>query len=312
MAGVLASEFHSVQLNRRNKPAMTIDAAGNPVPRRTLRNVSLYATAIGLYALLPVLAETRTPYEEFIELPSDLHAAFTLVLGWLLVFRTNSSYARWWEARKLWGNLVNVSRNLAIKVCDLCKAADQDRDQLRKAIIAFSFALKDHLREGASLQQQPDFEQCKDVPSHVPSYLVTRMYEAIGRWKTNGYIDGDDMRVLDVEARQFLDICGGCERIRKTLVVRSYRRFARQCVALYLISFPWGIVDSFRWWTIPLTMIVTYFMLGLETVAEHVEEPFGYDEDDLDLDGLCETIQITVQEVFDRRLNRETKKLPVH
>lgn len=274
---------------------------------KTLRNVAFYAVGISIYAVLPAWIETNSGYGHFIELPHDLHAAFTLVLGWLLVFRTNSSYARWWEARKLWGGLVNISRNMAIKVADLCKAGDDELSKFRIEIVAFAFALKDHLREGATLQNLKGFESCQDQPSHVPAYLITRMYEEIGSWKTNGFIDGDDMRVLDAESRQFLDICGACERIRNTRVVRSYRTFARQCVGLYLATLPWGIANSFRWWTVPLTGIIAYFMLGLETVAEHVEEPFGRDEDDLDLDSLCETIMVSVQEVFDRRITRQTQ-----
>lgn len=271
---------------------------------RTLRLVAVYALAIAAYAAIAVWAETRSAYGGYFDLPPDLHAAFTLVLGWMLVFRTNSAYARWWEARQLWGALVNVSRNLAIKVADLCNAGDEELEKFRIEIVAYAYGLKDHLRGNARLQSLVGFEQCADQPSHVPAYLITRIYEQFGAWKADGFIDGDDLRVLDAEARQFLDICGGCERIRTTLIVRSYRTFARQCVGLFLLTFPWGIVDSFHGWTVPLTGILAYFMLGLETVAEHVEEPFGLDEDDLDLERLCQTIQVSVGEVFERRLAR--------
>ncbi len=64
------------------------------------------------------------------------------------------------------------------------------------------------------------------------------------------------------------------------------------------MTLPWGIAQEFIWWTIPLTAILSYFMLGLETVAEHVEEPFGHDEDDLDLDVLCRTIEESVNDVL--------------
>jgi len=284
---------------------MTNSPVSDVTGSRTLLRVSLYAAAIGMYALIPVWKETHPEYDTFADLPSDLHAALTIVLGWLLVFRTNSSYGRWWEARQLWGSLVNVSRNLAIKVADLVRAGDDEMNRFRIDIVAFAYGLKDHLREESQLRKLTGFEECPDQPTHVPSYLITRMYEEFSDWKANGSIDGDELRVLDEEARRFLEICGGCERIRKTQVVRSYKLFARQCVFLYLVTFPWGIVDSFRWWTVPLTVIVAYFMLGLEVVAENVEEPFGYDEDDLDLEGLCRTIEVTVQEVFDRRLARK-------
>jgi ion channel-forming bestrophin family protein len=273
---------------------------------KTLSRVAVYALLIALYSVLPVWIETQTSYTEFIELPTEVHAALTLVLGWLLVFRTNSSYERWWEARTLWGSLINASRNLAIKVADLVRSPNRDLIRFRTDIIVFAVALKDHLRTGATLQDLDGFHDCKDTPVHVPAYLVTRMYEEFAAWKADGIIDGDELRVLDLEAHRLLDICGGCERIRTTLLARSYRAFARQCVFLVLATLPWGIVDAFRWWTIPLTGIVSYFMLGLETVAEHVEEPFGQDEDDLDLESLCRTIDTSVREIFARRLSRNS------
>jgi putative membrane protein len=271
----------------------------------TLSNVSIYAALVSLYALIPVLLETRTGFRDYLDLPSEVHAVLTLVLGWLLVFRTNASYQRWWEARTLWGALVNCSRNLAIKVADLVPSPGKDLDPIRNDIVAFAVALRDHLRDGAQLNRLEGFHDSIDQPVHVPAYLVSRMYSCFARWKAAHLIDGDELRVLDADCRRFLDICGGCERIRNTLLARSYRAFARQCVFLVLATLPWGIVDSFRWWTIPLTGIISYFMIGMETVAEHVEEPFGHDDDDLDLDSLCRTIEVTVTEIFDRRKHRD-------
>lgn len=276
------------------------DIISNP----TLLRVGVFAAGVGLYSLLAVWKE-HTSYHQVGDLPTDIHAALTLVLGWLLVFRTNASYSRWWEARTLWGRLVNVSRNLAIKVADLVKSDEDDLNRFRIDIVAFAYGLKDHLREGSRLQSLQGFEACPDHPSHVPSYLITRMYGEFGSWYRDGRIDGGVLRVLDEEAREFLEICGGCERIHNTRLVRSYRAFAQQCIFVYLLTFPWGVVDHAGWWTVPLSMLAAYFMLGLETVSEHVEQPFGYDADDLDLDGLCETIRVTVQEVFDRRQERQ-------
>jgi putative membrane protein len=106
------------------------------------------------------------------------------------------------------------------------------------------------------------------------------------------------MRVIDYELAELMDICGACERIARTPVIRSYRIFARQCIALFLLTLPWGLVNEFKWITVPLTIILSYFMIGMEVVAEHVEEPFGLDEDDLDLEGMCVTIEKSVQYVF--------------
>jgi ion channel-forming bestrophin family protein len=264
---------------------------------RTLARVGLWALAVGAYSLLPVWKED-TRYDTVADLTPEIHAALTIVLGWLLVFRTNTAYARWWEARTMWGALVNSSRNLAAKLGRLADLPPEARERTRQIIIAYPIVLRDHLRGEQSLEQVRHLIGDHAEGVHVPSALVGRMYAELARCRTDGSIDDVELRIIDTELRTLLEICGGCERIRNTRIVRSYRVFAQQCIFLYLATLPWGIVDSFHWWTVPLTVISSYFMLGMETVAEHIEEPFGLDEDDLNLDVLCETIERTVEQIF--------------
>jgi putative membrane protein len=287
--------------NRDRRPNPILSTATSlirPLSRRGTRNgVAVYALACGVYAALPVWKEMSV-FADVADLPAEFHAALTLVLGWLLVFRTNTAYDRWWEARTLWGALVNSTRNLALKLSRLVVIPPADLLEARRALIAFPYGLRDHLRSECELRSLPGFESDESEVEHVPAYLVRRVYDVLARATREGEINGDELRVIDAELRRYLDICGGCERIYKTRVARSYRVFARQCIFLFLITLPWGIAHDFGYWTIPLTIITAYFMIGLETVAEHVEEPFGYDEDDLDLDGLCETMDRSVQEII--------------
>ena len=263
---------------------------------RTLRRVGIYALLMGVYSLLAV-AKEHTRYADYGDLPAQIHAALTLVLGWLLVFRTNAAYARWWEARTLWGSLVNSSRNLSFKLFDLARLPADSRHRLLQLIVAFPKSLRDHLRR---LPPEPGVgalvPNC-ELQAHIPVALASEVYAELGRLRRGATLEAIELRLIDIEARNMLDICGGCERILNTRLVRSYRTFARQCVALYLLTFPWGIVEGFGWWTVPLTIITSYFMLGLETVAEHIEEPFGFDEDDLNLDAICEGIEKSVKQI---------------
>ncbi len=263
-------------------------------------SVVVYALLIGLYAVVPAFFKSQNRLRLLADVPADIHAALTLVLGWLLVFRTNTSYSRWWEARTLWGGLVNTVRNLSLKFVDLIEAPAADLRKIHRILNAFPWTLKDHLRDGASLEDSELFETGMTAPQHVPSFLVSKIYSKIREWKKNGHIDGHQLIVLDEDVRKLLEIVGGCERIRNTRLAQSYRTFARQCVFLYLATLPWGIVDDFAWWTVPLTAMISYFMLGMEIAAEHTEEPFGYDEDDLDLEALCRVIQSSVDEIFAR------------
>jgi len=263
---------------------------------RTLSRVAVYSSLMGVYALLAIWKE-HTSYADVADFPAQIHAALTLVLGWLLVFRTNAAYTRWWEARTLWGSLVNASRNLSVKLFHLVELPDESRRRMEKLIIAFPRALRDHLRrQPCDRETRALLEDLHDAP-HTPAAIVTRLYTELGQLRAERLVDGNELRLIDVELRTMLDVCGACERILNTRIVRSYRTFARQCIALDLATFPWGIVESFRWWTVPLTMITAYFLFGLETVAEHIEEPFGYDEDDLDLDALCKGIETSVTQI---------------
>jgi ion channel-forming bestrophin family protein len=263
----------------------------------TLLYVGALAVLAGLYASLPVCKEYSN-WKELWDIPSNFHASLSLVLGCLLVFRTNTAYSRWWEARTLWGGLVNASRNLAAKLGQLVTLPADELAAAQRDIVAFCHALKDHLRDGATSKKLPGFDGEILRAHHLPAHLISRRYAALREWKKAGHIDGDELRVIDAELAKFLEICGGCERIRNTRVVRSFRYFARQSVLVFIITFPWALVHDFGWWTIPVSMIAAYFMLGLEVVAEHIEEPFGYDEDDLDLDRICESIERSVKEII--------------
>lgn len=266
------------------------------VASKTLGYVTCLALGMGAYSLLAIGKE-YTRFADVANVPSQVHAALSLVLGCLLVFRTNTAYNRWWEARTLWGALVNTSRNTAIKLHHIACISNSDLALARHLLIAFPIALKHHLRSETD-ELTELVKQLSCGAPHVPVAIANQLYAIVGRAKRAGTIDGDDLRVLDTELTRFLDICGGCERIQRTRIVTSFRTFARQCILLVLLTLPWGMAHDFGWWTLPLTIIVSYFMIGLETVAEHVEEPFGYDEDDLDLEGLCHTIKCSVDEIF--------------
>ena len=274
-----------------------IDVVAPLVASKTLGKVALLALGMGVYSLIPIWKEYTT-YADANNMPSQIHAALSLVLGCLLVFRTNTAYNRWWEARTLWGTLVNTSRNAAIKLNRIACVSPDDRLKTRELLVAFPVALKHHLRSEAATALPESIRAMARGATHVPQALIAQVYELVGHAKKAGTIDGDELRVLDTELTRFLDVCGGCERIQKTRIVTSYRTFARQCIVLVLLTLPWGMAHDFGWWTLPLTIIISYFMIGLEIVAEHVEEPFGYDEDDLDLEAICTGIETSVNEVF--------------
>ncbi|WP_197451953.1 bestrophin family protein [Rosistilla carotiformis] len=266
---------------------------------KTLTYVAGLALLVGAYSLLPIWLEYSV-FHDVNDTPSQFHGVLSLVLGLLLVFRTNTAYSRWWEARILWGSLVNACRNLGLKLTSIDGLSPESATRAMDLIVAFPVALRCHLRSDCDDETRDRLQSLVGKPNHIPQAIAAELYAMVWDAKRSGRIDGDELRVLDSELLRLMDICGGCERILKTRIVKSYRIFARQCVGIFLGSLPWALVHDFKIWTLPFTIITAYFMLGLETVAEHVETPFGYDEDDLDLESLCGTIDATVRETFDR------------
>lgn len=222
-----------------------------------------------------------------------------IVLGVLLQFRNRESYDRWWEARRLWGQLVNDSRNLCVKVGAMSNLSREDRADLGRLVVGFAVALKDHLRGGGKpLQSVPSFEADPARPNHIPLEMARRTAALLRSWKDQGKLSDWDMLLLDPHARGQSDVLGACERIKNTPLPLSYRSLLRHGLVLYLLSCPWLVFDEIRWWGIPAIALLTYFLLGIEFTAEDVEEPFGRDADDLSLTAYCETIRKSVVEVL--------------
>lgn len=230
---------------------------------------------------------------------AQFHGFLGLVLGALLVFRTNTSYDRWWEGRKLWGQLVNDSRNLAIKVQSCVRAERADKQRLGRWLADFAYALKEHLREGVRLEELPGFAglAVHPPPAHVPAYIATRIYDQLETWRRRTQLDEIELLFLDRHVAALMDICGACERIKKTPISVSYRWFIRQSIAIYLLALPWGLMETFGLWMIPAVGMIGYFIIGVEIIAEQIEDPFGRDEDDLHLDDICRTIESNILEI---------------
>ena len=262
-----------------------------------LVRVWIWAFAVGAYSCLSLLK----PYPPFVyvpEIPAGLDAALSFAMALIIAFRVNRAYERWWEARTLWGTLVNVSRNLAIKIRELHHPNVDDCKSVRNLIIAFCIGLKDHLRGDSDLNTLPGFETEKAEPEHVPSYIVRNLYGVFEKMKSDGKLSDEQLWVLDSEARMLLEVCGGCERIKDTPMSVSWRSFTWQCIAVYLLVLPWGLVDDCGAWTAPLTILVAYFVIAGEGIARFVEEPFGLHEDHLDLESICHGIDRSVSEVL--------------
>ncbi len=228
----------------------------------------------------------------FVQASGAAYGSF--ILGVLLVFRTNSAYDRWWEARKLWGQLTNETRNICIKVDAFSRSDSATLLQFARLLIAFPYALKDHLRSGCKLNQVPGFQSATKLPRHVPFYIADQLYKHALDLQRSRDINSFEQLQLNNHIQTFMDICGSCERIRYSPVAKSYRQILRHGIALNIFGLPWYLAPDFHLWTVPIVMTAAYFMIGLELIAEDIEEPFGQGDDNLPLERYCKTIEESV------------------
>lgn len=221
----------------------------------------------------------------------------TLILGMLMSFRNRAAYERWWEARGLWGQLTNDSRNLAAKCAAFVPADVLASSRVAEILVNFPEALKRHLRnESFRLQELSGFEHEETERRHVPLDLASRLFVVIANWKREGHIDQAVLWVLDAHARGLLDVCGACEKIRNTHLSSSYKALLRVGLALNVLVAPWLMVPESGLWGLPVLLLACLFLFGVELIDSIVEEPFGRERDELDLDSYCRTIREGVAE----------------
>jgi putative membrane protein len=221
----------------------------------------------------------------------------------LLVFRTNTAYDRWWEGRKLWGALVNVSRNLAVKMAAWLRPEDVgDRAHYARLIGTFATEMRHHLlreRTRLALDEQPHPELATlDRERHVPAQVVLLMHQRTADLVREGRLTQEQLILLSNDINQFLDICGACERIKNTPIPWSYTTFIKKFIVIYTITLPLGFALSMGWLAIPIVMFMFYVLASLELIAEEIEDPFGRDTNDLPMQKLAENIGRDVREIL--------------
>lgn len=259
---------------------------------------------LALYAAAVVAVEFTFLHDQF-DIRPNVHEFIGIVLGLLLVFRTNTAYDRWWEARKLWGQLTNEMRNLMLKAVALVRTTPAETERLVNLLVAFEMALRDHLRGGGTLNGLPGFAEDRTRPVHVPGYVAEQVDLWLGNLRREERIDGFALLALDPHVRALMDVCGACERIQRTPLSHSYLLFLRQSIVIYLLVLPWAMVHDGDFWTIPAVALIGYFLIGVELIAETVEEPFGTEVDDLPLDNLCQGIETSLREIAVRAVRAE-------
>ncbi|MDX1910144.1 MAG: bestrophin family ion channel [Saprospiraceae bacterium] len=272
----------------------------------TIRRLFPWILAVCAYSLLVAWLEMvvwQLSEKSHVRNISIMHTLLGFVISFLLVFRTNTAYERWWEGRKLWGALVNNSRNLAMKLSAILPEGDPDRAFFRKAIPMYAVALKNHLRsEDARVELfddlPPEVQRKIDLEKHIPNQVASLMLRQAQDMLQTGKITGEQLLFLNAELQSFTDICGACERIKNTPIPYSYSVFIKKFIIIYVATLPFGFVFNLGYYVVPIVGFIFFVLASLELIAEEIEEPFGADENDLPLGKMARGIQLHIHELI--------------
>lgn len=229
-----------------------------------------------------------------------IHSLLGFVLSLLLVFRTNTAYDRWWEGRKLWGKLVNDTRNFAVKVNIILADDRKSADQIARYLKYFPHFLAQHLsKESTRLALDEDYSEIeKSLKHHGPTDLINLLTHKLYQLKKEGKISDVEILYLDTQITGFLDVCGGCERIKNTPIPYSYSSFIKKFIILYVLALPIAYVINLGLFMIPLTVFVFYVLMSLELIAEEIEDPFNNDENDIPMETIAQNIEKNVHQIM--------------
>ncbi len=234
---------------------------------------------------------------------------FGSVIGVILAFRNSTSYARWWEARTLWGAIVNNARSVGREVTTVMRpAAEGEEAEVREAQrrlvyfqIAWVHALRQHLRrlppweDIARFVNEFELNQLREE-QNVPVALQQKMSVMLRNALDRGWIDITQWLALDKNIDDLVDAQGGSERIKNTPMPRQYDFFPQICVHMYCILLPLTLVWSLGWFTPLGSTLVGFIFIGLNRIGRDLEDPFDNKIYDVPLTSMCVTIEINLRQ----------------
>ena len=267
-----------------------------------LRHVTRPLVLIILYSGVVYYTYAHLDVEE-IDIPLSISTVLGFAVSLLLGFRTSAAYDRWWEARKIWGAIVNDSRSFARQIITYAKGDKEEIQRLSKLVIAWCYALKNGLR---GLDPMPEIvpylheEDLRALKNHQNKHngLLLIMEQRLAFLRKNETIDTFQWMSMDELMRRFSDSMGKCERIKNTVFPVQYRVFTHTGIFIYMVMLPFGMLKSTGPFVIPITATVMFFFRFLELIAHYLQNPFRNKESDTPMSSLCRTIEINILQML--------------
>jgi ion channel-forming bestrophin family protein len=240
----------------------------------------------------------------------------SIVLGLLLVFRTNTAYERFWEGRKSWGSMVNNVRNLArqiwVSVDEIAVEDKKDKISALYLLVAFAVTTKLHLR-GETVNSEleglisPSRLIKLQTMNHPPLEVAFWIGDYLQLQYSRNCLNSYQLISIQELLNNLVDNLGACERILKTPMPLAYAIHLKQLLLLYCILLPFQLVESLGWLTGVITSLISFTLFGIEAIGLEIENPFGYDANDLPLDKICHTMKRNIDDLISLTPNTRSR-----
>lgn len=231
---------------------------------------------------------------------SLLGVAIAIFLG----FRNSSSYARFTEARVLWGTLVIVNRSLLRQVKSLFPQQPELAREFANLLLAFTYSLKHHLRGtpiGEDLRRLLPHDVARRLENSASpcNQLLLTIGQWLGERRQAGEITDILFHSIDENINKLASVQAGCERISNTPIPFAYTLIVHRTVYLFCTLLPFALVPDLHYLTPLVSVFISYTFISLDALAEELEDPFGVAPNDLPLDAMCNVIEINLREMND-------------
>jgi ion channel-forming bestrophin family protein len=275
---------------------------------------------VSAYAILVAVLYQNFHFTR-ISIPIAVLSIVGTVLSLLLAFRSNQAYDRWWEARTLWGAIVNDSRTLARQVLsftnNLYTGADDEyfREQFVKRQIAWSYSLGHSLRKMPPLLGTERFLTREEIEfakryANKPVSLLELHAADLRMALQKGWINEYQQVEMDRTLTRLCDAMGGCERIKNTVFPATYSLYIHFSMILFISLLPFGLIEYFGLMEVPLVLAIASSLLLIEKMAIHLQDPFENKPTDTPLTSIARTIERDLRQMLKENQAAEDPKQP--
>lgn len=286
-----------IRYDTRNWLAILGGVRGTVLPRIAVRVV--------LVAAIGVAAAALRRYDVIdLAIPGVIHTMVGVALGLLLVFRTNASYDRYWEGRRLVGHIVNNARDLVRQGASYLTPSAHTA--LRDRTVALYATIRAYLRDERTAPEvaarlSPALRAEVEAARCPPLVVARTIGDLLAAEAAAGRLGEHRLVMLDVAVSDIIDALGGCERIMRTPVPFAYAHHIKGFLMLFCLSVPLALLPSMGWATGAAAAVVAYALLGIDEIGVEIEDPFGYDPNDLPLDAIGDNLAVDAGQLLTDR-----------